>query len=74
MRNKKLIQEFVNLKYVCFVIVIILITIFEFSLHSAEPTIEKENFIIAIDTGHSEYSPGAIGARGTREYVLNKII
>jgi len=33
---------------------------------------KKEYFVIAIDTGHSEDSPGAIGARGTQEYILNK--
>jgi N-acetylmuramoyl-L-alanine amidase len=72
MKSKKLLHVIV--KYICFTIVICLIIFYELNSYSAEPGIKKENFIIAIDAGHSEYSPGAIGARGTKEYVLNKII
>ena len=65
MKNKKLLHVIV--KYACFTGFICLIIFFELNSYSAEPGIKKENFIIAIDAGHSEYSPGAIGARGTRE-------
>ncbi len=73
MKNGTLLPAIV--KYVCFTTFVLCLTIlFELNLCSAESEIKKEIFIIAIDAGHSEYSLGTIGARGTKEYVLNKKI
>ncbi len=72
MKNKKLLHEIV--KYVSVTVVICSIILFELNPCPAGRVIKKEDFVVAIDAGHSKDSPGAIGARGTKEYVLNKKI
>ncbi len=40
----------------------------------AVQAVERQDFVIAIDTGHSPTQPGATSARGKPEYLFNKAI
>lgn len=40
----------------------------------ADSTVNKNNFIVAIDVGHTMKQSGAVSSRGTKEYKFNKLI
>ncbi len=41
-------------------------------MHNAEGRCVKQNFIVALDIGHSRLKPGALSARGVAEYEFNQ--
>jgi N-acetylmuramoyl-L-alanine amidase len=70
MKNKKLLHATGKCLFFVTIVACFIIST-TIKAYSAEQRIKKENFVIAIDAGHSEQSPGATGARGTKEYVFN---
>lgn len=62
------VNERYNWLALCGIISILTIPI----MHNAESSCVKQNFIVALDIGHSRLKPGALSARGVPEYEFNQ--